>query len=90
MDTEPTLVSDLNALLEPITAELPALGHAVGRRVVNELLHHLGYTLQASRKSTGSTYHPTATLNSSTSTTRRRPWLFRSPIPQDPERRAEP
>ena len=52
MDTDPTLVSDLNALLEPITAgepddsplrwtsksvskltaELQALGHAVGRR----------------------------------------------------------
>ncbi len=78
MDTDPTLVSDLNALLEPITAgepndsplrwtsksvskltaELQALGHAVGRRVVNELLHHLGYTLQANRKSTEGTQHP--------------------------------
>ena len=78
VDTDPTLVSDLNALLEPITAgepddsplrwtsksvskltaELQALGHAVGRRVVNELLHHLGYTLQANRKSTEGTQHP--------------------------------
>ena len=76
--TDPTLVSDLNALLEPITArepddsplrwtsksvskltaELQALGHAAGRRVVNELLHHLGYTLQANRKSTEGTQHP--------------------------------
>ena len=63
VDTDPALVSDPNALLEPIiagqpddsplrwtsksvsklTAELRALGHALGRRVVNELLHHLGY-----------------------------------------------
>ena len=77
MDSDPTLVSDLNALLEPITAgepdnsplrwtsksvskltaELQALGHAVGRRVVNELLHHLGYTLQANRKNTEGTQH---------------------------------
>ena len=59
VDTDPTLVSDLDALLEPITAgepddsplrwtsksvskltaELQALGHPVGHRVVNELLH---------------------------------------------------
>ena len=78
VDTDPTLVWDLNALLEPITAgepdesplrwtsksvskltaELQALGHAVGRRVVNELLRHLGYTLQANRKSTEGTQHP--------------------------------
>ena len=30
----------------------------MGRRVVNELLHHLGYTLQANRKSTEGTQHP--------------------------------
>ena len=78
VDTDPTRVSDLNALLEPITAAEPddsplrwtsksvskltaesqTLGHAVGRRVVNELLHHLGYTLQANRKSTEGTQHP--------------------------------
>ena len=78
VDTDPTLVSDLDALLEPITAgepddsplrwtsksvnkltaELQALGHPVGHRVVNELLHQLGYTLQANRKTTEGTQHP--------------------------------
>ena len=78
VDTDPTLVSDLDALLEPITAgepddsplrwtsksvskltaELQALGHPVGHRVVNELLHQLGYTLQANRKSTEGAQHP--------------------------------
>ena len=78
VDTDPTLMSDLNALLEPITAgdpdasalrwtcksvrklraELQALGHAVSPRVVHKLLHQLGYTLQANRKSTEGTQHP--------------------------------
>ena len=44
--------------MSKLTAELQALGHAVGRRVVNELLRHLGYTLQANRKSTEGTQHP--------------------------------
>ena len=70
VDSDRTLVWDLDALLEPITAgepddiplrwtaksvrkltaELQALGHAVSHRIVNELLHQLGYTLQANRK----------------------------------------
>ena len=78
VDTDPTLVWDLDALLEPITAgepddsplrwtsksvrkltaELQALGHPVGHRVVNELLHQLGYTLQANRKTTEGAQHP--------------------------------
>ena len=78
VDTDPTLVSDLNALREPITAresddsplrwtsksvskltaELQALGHAAGRRVVNELWHHLGHTLQANCKNTEGTQRP--------------------------------
>ena len=32
-----------------LTAELQALGHPVGHRVVNELLHQLGYTLHPDR-----------------------------------------
>ena len=74
VDTDPTLISDLNALLEPIIAgkpddsplrwtsksvsKLTAELQAVGRRVVNELLHHLGYPLQANRKSTEEPQHP--------------------------------
>ena len=78
VDTDVTLWSDLNALLEPITAgapddsplrwtsksirkltaELQALGHPVSHRIVNELLHELGYTLQANRKTKEGTQHP--------------------------------
>ena len=79
VDTDPTLVSDLDALLEPITAGEPdeqppavdlqereqAHRRVAGRwgtrwvhRVVNELLHQLGYTLQANRKTTEGTQHP--------------------------------
>ena len=78
VDTDVTLLSDLNALLEPITtgapddsplrwtsksirkltAELQALGHSVSHRIVNELLHELGYTLQANRKTKEGTQHP--------------------------------
>ena len=41
-----------------LTAELQALGHAVSHRIVNELLHQLGYTLQANRKTKEGTQHP--------------------------------
>ena len=78
VDTDETLGSDLNALLEPVTAgapddsplrwtsksirtltaELQALGHSVSRRIVNELLHEFGYTLQANRKTKEGTQHP--------------------------------
>ena len=41
-----------------LTAELQALGHAVSHRFVNKLLHQLGYTLQANRKTKEGTQHP--------------------------------
>ena len=45
------------------------MGHATSRRMVAELLHELGYSLQANRKSfEGEEPHRTGTLNSSTST----------------------
>ena len=70
IDTDVTLLSDLNALVEPVTAgapddsplrwtskstrklaaELQALGHSVSPGLVGGLLHELGYTLQANRK----------------------------------------
>ena len=78
IDTDVTLLSNLNALLEPVTAgapddsplrwtsksvrklavELQALGHSVSPRLVNGLLHELGYTLQANRKTKEGTQHP--------------------------------
>ena len=78
VDTDATLVSDLNALLEPTTAgapddsplrwtsksirtltgELQALGHSLSRGIVHGLLHRLGYTLQANRKTKEGTQHP--------------------------------
>ena len=78
VDTDPTLVSDLNALLEPVTAgapddsplrwtsksirtltgELQALGHSLSRGILHGLLHRLGYTLQANRKTKEGTQHP--------------------------------
>lgn len=78
VDTDVTLLSDLNALIEPITAgtpddyplrwtskrlakltaELQAMGHTVSAKVVSGLLHELGYTLQANRKSREGSSHP--------------------------------
>ena len=78
IDTDVTLLSNLNALLEPVTAgapddsplrwtsksvrklavELQALGHSVSPGLVNGLLHELGYTLQANRKTKEGTQHP--------------------------------
>ena len=78
VDTDVTLLSDLNALLEPVTAgapddsplrwtsksirklavELQALGHSVSPGLVHGLLHELGYTLQANRKTKEGTQHP--------------------------------
>ncbi len=78
VDTDVTLLSDLNALVEPVTAgapddsplrwtskstrklavELQALGHSVSPRLVSGLLHELGYTLQANRKTREGTQHP--------------------------------
>ncbi len=78
VETDVTLWSDLNALIEPttagtpdgyplrwtskslakLTAELQAMGHTVSAKVVSGLLHELGYTLQANRKSREGSSHP--------------------------------
>ena len=44
--------------LRNLAAELQHLGHAVSHRVVGELLHDMGYSLQANRKTLEGTYHP--------------------------------
>jgi transposase len=41
-----------------LTAELWGLGHATSHRMVAELLHELGYSLQANRKTIEGTSHP--------------------------------
>ena len=54
-----------------LAAELQAMGHTVSHRLVAALLHELGYTLQANRKTReGALSIPIATPSSSTSTTR--------------------
>ena len=44
--------------LRNLAAELGRQGHAVSHRVVGELLHEIGYSLQASRKTLEETDHP--------------------------------
>lgn len=44
--------------LAKLTAELQAMGHTVSARVVSALLHDLGYTLQANRKTQEGSAHP--------------------------------
>ena len=44
--------------LRKLTAELQVLGHAVSRQLVGELLHELGYSLQAKRKTREGPPHP--------------------------------
>jgi len=77
VDTDLTLVKDLEALVEPATRgdpqsplrwtckstrtlaeELQGKGHAVGYRTVAALLHTLGYSLQAPRKTREGASHP--------------------------------
>ena len=41
-----------------LTAELKQQGHSVSHQVVADLLHELGYSLQANRKTTEGTNHP--------------------------------
>jgi hypothetical protein len=41
-----------------LTAELQAMGHTVSAKVVSGLLHELGYTLQANRKTREGSSHP--------------------------------
>jgi hypothetical protein len=74
---DPTLLRDLERLVEPVTrgdpesplrwtcksirqlaAELQQMGHQTSRRMVAEMLHELGYSLQANRKTKEGTHHP--------------------------------
>jgi len=76
-DTDPTLLGDLEGLVEPATRgdpesplrwtcksvrklaeELQRIGHRVSRQLVAELLHDLGYSLQANRKTLEGASHP--------------------------------
>jgi transposase len=77
VEQDPTLVADLEALIEPgtrgdpesplrwttrsvrnLAAELGRMGHSVSHQLVSELLHDLGYSLQANRKTLEGTEHP--------------------------------
>ena len=44
--------------LRKLAAELQAMGHRASHSLVGDLLHELGYTLQAQRKSREGTQHP--------------------------------
>jgi len=74
---DPTLVRDLEALLEPVTrgdpesplrwtaksvrrlaTELQRQGHCTSHRMVAEMLHDLGYSLQANAKTIEGASHP--------------------------------
>jgi transposase len=75
-DTDPTLVSDLEKLIDPTTrgepdsplrwtskstrklaAALKEMGHATSERMVWVMLHQLGYSLQANRKTSEGGHH---------------------------------
>ncbi|MGH2511807.1 MAG: ISAzo13 family transposase [Candidatus Limnocylindrales bacterium] len=77
VELDPSLRTDLEALIEPtsrgdpmsalrwttksvrhLAAELGRAGHQVSYRIVGELLHELGYSLQANRKMLEGTHHP--------------------------------
>jgi transposase len=77
VDTDKTLLSDLELLVEPVTRgdpesalrwttkstyklanELAGKGHKVGPRTVAALLHRLGYSLQAPKKTREGRQHP--------------------------------
>ena len=78
IEKDVTLLADLDALIEPVTAgdpddsplrwvsksvrkladELRTMGHRISHTLVAELLHGLGYTLQANRKTREGTQHP--------------------------------
>ncbi len=76
-DTDASLVTDLDALIEPtvsgdpdspvrwtsksvrhLATELQAMGHAVSYRLVADLLHAAGYSLQGNRKTREGPQHP--------------------------------
>ena len=77
VDRDPTLRSDLEALIEPtsrgdpesplrwtcksirtLADELTRQGHTTSHRMVAELLHEMGYSLQSNRKVLEGTTHP--------------------------------
>ncbi len=77
VERDPTLLADLEGLIEPgtrgdpesplrwttrsvrnLAAELGRMGHSVSYQLVSELLHDLGYSLQANRKTLEGTEHP--------------------------------
>jgi transposase len=77
VDTDPTLQSDLEQLINPATrgepdsplkwtskslrklsAALNDMGHYTSTRIVRELLHEMGYSLQANRKTNEGSSHP--------------------------------
>jgi hypothetical protein len=77
VQTDPTLLADLERLVDPVTrgdpesplrwtaksvrtlaAELGRLGHRASRNLVAALLHELGYSLQATRKTLEGGDHP--------------------------------
>src|SRR6202011_3883398 len=77
VERDPSVVSDLEGLVEPVTRgdpesplrwtcksvrrlsdELNRMGHATSHRMVSELLHEMGYSLQANRKTIEGSAHP--------------------------------
>ena len=52
--------------LRNLAGELRRQGHAVSHRIVGELLHEMGYSLQANRKTLEGTDHPDAMPSSPT------------------------
>jgi hypothetical protein len=77
IDTNPTLLTDLQSLVDPVTRgdpesplrwssksaaklaiELRAKGHGISGELVRQLLHQLGYSLQANRKTKEGASHP--------------------------------
>ena len=53
-----------------LAAELQVMGHQASHRLVGDLLHQLGYSLQGNRKSREETEHPDRARSSTISTTR--------------------
>jgi transposase len=77
VDTDPTLIQDLESLIEPVargdpesplrwtcksvrilSQELNQMGHQTSHRMVAELLHEMGYSLQSNQKTIEGCDHP--------------------------------
>jgi hypothetical protein len=77
LEKDPTLLADLDSLIDPVTrgdpesplrwtcksvrklaSELTEMGHPIGAQKVSELLHELGYSLQAASKVREGSSHP--------------------------------